>query len=178
MLSHTRRDRDWVQGKERGGGEGEHEQSTHVFFFPPPSLLLSLQTITPPVIKTNVRRGSADNDRSAWISAHKEKTAGHGTGGTRIASRTRHPVSRCLPPTSTRADEETVASYHRVSLAHNPMQPRSQTAGCCRSWSPKPASSCLFRCALLWRRKTGNYAPCWQLWRGAVWIAHQQQAGL
>lgn len=40
------------------------------------------------------------------------------------------------------------------------------------------ASSSPLLFALLRRRKAGNYAPCWQLWRGAIWIAHQQQAGL
>lgn len=70
----------------------------------------------PLLIKTNARRRSAYDERSAWISAHEEKTAVCNIDGTRIASRTRHPVPRCLPPTSAGADEEAVASYHRVSL--------------------------------------------------------------
>ncbi|TNN37804.1 hypothetical protein EYF80_052036 [Liparis tanakae] len=69
---------------------------------------LLLLTIPAPLIETNVRHGSAENEPGAWISAYKENTAGDGTGSTRIASRTRHPVPRCLPPTSAGADEETV----------------------------------------------------------------------
>lgn len=116
--------------EEEGERQREHGHRTHAFFFSPQASCYLCRQSRPPLIKTNVRRGSADNDRSAWISAHKEKTAGHGIDGTRIASRTRHPVPRCLPPTSTGADEETVASYHRVSLPHSPMQPRTQAAGC------------------------------------------------
>lgn len=114
----------FVTYKERGRGRGrethrvrEHEHLAHVCLF---SLQASSscpcrQTIEL-VIKTN--GFSAHNDWSAWDPAHTEKTAGHGTDGTRIASRTSHPVPRCLPPTSTWADEETVASDCRVSQSH------------------------------------------------------------
>lgn len=59
---------------------------------------------------------------------------------------------------------------------------QSHAAGLSNGWLlsllVSKASRSLLVCALLWRRKAGNYAPCWQLWRGAVWIAHQQQASL
>lgn len=112
---HMRAERE--REKEREGCRAWPSINTQSMFrFPLQASLCFCSRSRPLLIKTNARRRSAYDERSAWISAHEEKTAVCNTDGTRIASRTRHPVPRCLPPTSAGADEEAVASYHRVSL--------------------------------------------------------------
>lgn len=99
-------------------GRIEHKHWAYVLSSLPKAFSCFCRQSRPPLIKTNERRASADNDRSAWISEHREKTAGRSIDGTRIASRTRDPVPRCLPPTSSGSDEETVSCYLRVCLTH------------------------------------------------------------
>lgn len=81
--------------------ERESMNTKHMFSFSHPQASYLCRQSRPPVVKTNMRRGSADNEFL--------HTGSHGIDSTRIASRTRHPVPRCLPPTSIGADEENVA---------------------------------------------------------------------
>lgn len=113
LVTHRSKDTEREREKEKAA------HKTHVPFISPQASSYLCRQSPPTLIKTNVRRGCEDNDRSAWISA-QEKTAGHGTDGTRIASRTRHLVPRVLPPTSAGAGEETVALRVAAGLENQP----------------------------------------------------------